>query len=419
MNLSLSRKEFLRLGGGALAGASLLGLAGCGSGESQSGGPIGLSVMGTDDQRKNYYSNLTQAFKEESGRQVKPVYVSWEQGQQKLTTQVGGGDPPDASYLAGKWLSEFADMGVLASVGSVVGGDFVESAVEGGKFDGELYGMPWGFSTRALFYRTDLFEKAGLNPPESWDEMLSAARQLNDPSNDLYGFGIAGLDESATAAQFMIWVWAAGGQIIENNKAVFDSPESVEALKRYVSLVNEKLTEPGAITNGEGDLHNLFRQGQLAMVITGPWMRSLMEEEKSPVQMNKNAGVMPLPSWKRQATIATVDTLSVFSEGATEGAKEFLKFAGQDEWVFKYFQFSGQQPVTNSVYDRPELKNDPYWNDAFGPSVKFAFPYPNVVAWAEVESALISAVQKALKGTPPQEALSAAAEQANSALQGG
>lgn len=216
----------------------------------------------------------------------------------------------------------------------------------------------------------------------------------------------------------MIWVWAAGGQIIENNKAVFDSPESVEALKRYVGLAEEKLTEPGVITNGEGDLHNLFRQGQLAMVITGPWMRSLMQEENTPVQMDKNAGVMPLPPWKRQATIATVDTLSVFSEGATEGAKEFLKFAGQDEWVFKYFQFSGQQPVVNSVYDRPELKNAPYWNDAFRPSVEFAFPYPNVVAWAEVESALISAIQKALKGTSPEEALSAAAEQANSALQG-
>lgn len=309
-------------------------------------------------------------------------------------------------------------MGALATVGSVVGGDFVESAVEGGRFDGELYGMPWGFSTRALFYRTDLFEKAGLKPPESWDEMLSAAKVLNDPSNDLYGFGIAGLDESATAAQFMIWVCAAGGQIIENNEAVFDSPEAVKALERYIGLVQEKLTEPGAITNGEGDLHNLFRQGQLAMVITGPWMRSLMQEEKSPVQMDKNAGVIPLPSWERQATIATVDTLSAFSEGATEGSKEFVKFAGQDEWVFKYFQFSGQQPVVNSVYDRPELKNDPYWNDAFRPSVEFAFPYPNVVAWADVESALISAMQKALKGTSPEEALKTAAEEANSALQG-
>lgn len=416
--MNFTRREFLRMGGGALAGASLLGLAGCGGGESRSSGPIRISVMGTDEQRKNYYGNLTETFQQESGREVKPVYVAWEQGQQKLTTQVGGGDPPDASYLAGRWLPEFADMGALATVGSVVGGDFVESAVEGGKFDGDLYGMPWGFSTRVLFYRADLFEQAGLNPPGSWEEMLSAARELNDPSNDLYGFGIAGLDDSATAAQFMIWVWAAGGQIIENNEAVFDSPKAVKALESYVGLAGEKLTEPGVITNGEGDLHNLFRQGQLAMVITGPWMRSLMQEEKSPVQMDENAAVMPLPPWERQATIATVDTLSVFSEGATEGAKEFLEFAGQDEWVFKYFQFSGQQPVVNSVYDRPELQDDPYWNDAFRPSVEFAFPYPNVVAWAEVESALISAVQQALKGTSPEEALSAAAEQANAALQG-
>lgn len=75
--MNVSRREFLRLGGGALAGASLLGLAGCGGGTDASG-PIQLSVMGTDDQRKDYYAELTRVFQEEAGRQVKPVYVAWE-----------------------------------------------------------------------------------------------------------------------------------------------------------------------------------------------------------------------------------------------------------------------------------------------------------------------------------------------------
>ena len=422
----LSRRRFLhlgvRLGVGALAGMSVLGASGCGGSQSsKKSGPINLSVMGTDPERKKYYAKLTKAFQQKNDHKVKPVYVGWEQGQQKLTTQVGGGDPPDASYLAGRWLAGFANMGALSALDPSVTEGFIKSAVDGGKYDGKLYGMPWGFSTRALFYRTDLFEKAGLSPPKSWDEMLSAAKKLNDPSGKVNGFGIAGLEDPATAAQFMTWLWAAGGEVLseDNKKAVFDSPEGVEALTSYAGLVNDDLSEPGAITNGEGDLHALFRQGRLAMVITGPWMRSLMKEEKSKVQMDKNAGVVPVPPWKTQATVATVDTLSVFSEGEPKAATDFLKFAGRDEWVYEYARFSGQQPVTKSVANKPEFQNDPYWSKAFLPSVDFARPYPNVPAWPDVENALISAVQKAIKGTDPKKALDEAAKKANSALKGG
>ena len=198
---------------------------------------------------------------------------------------------------------------------------FAESAVEGGRVGGELYGMPWGFSTRALFYRTDLLEAAGLGPPQSWDEMLAAAQRVNDPDNDVAGFGIAALDHTSTAVQFLIWLWSAGAEVLneDNTEAIFNSPEGVEALSRYASVAQEGYAVPGAITQDEPALHSLFRQGGVAMVITGPWMRALMQDEDSPVQMGENAAVIPLPPWETQATLATVDTLSIVAEGGTPG----------------------------------------------------------------------------------------------------
>lgn len=77
---------------------------------------------------------------------------------------------------------------------------------------------------------------------------------------------------------------------------------------------------------------------------------------------------------------------------------------------------SGQQPVKQSVAERTEFADDPYWSEAFVPSVDFARPYPNIPAWSDVESALISAVQRAIKGEDIGKALDDAAEQANSAL---
>lgn len=413
-----TRRDFLRAGGGALAGAYALGLTGCGGGGEGASGPINLLVTGSDDARKEYFAELGRAFREDSGRQLEPAYVAIEQAQQQLTTQVGGGDPPDSAYCPGRWLADFADLGALAPVDPAAVRGFADSVLEGGRVDGELYGMPWGFSTRALFYRSDLFEQAGISPPESWDQMLDAARRLNDPENEVYGFAIAGLDHTSTAVQFLIWLWSAGAEVLneDQTRAVFNSPEGVEALSRYASVAEEGYSEPGAITNDEVQLHGLFRQGRLAMIITGPWMRALMETESSPVQMGENAAVMPLPPWQTQATLATVDTLNVFAEGDPEGTNEFLRFAGQDDWVFRYAVATQLQPVKPSVNERPEFADDPYWNDAFVPSLDFARPYPNVVGWTDVENAMIGAVQKALQGEDPKAALDTAAEEATAAL---
>lgn len=412
----LTRRDFLRIGGGALAGACALGLTSCGGGQGD--GPSSLYITGTDDARKEYFADLTGAFQEESGRQVEPEYVGIEQSQQELTTRVGGGDPPDVAYYPGRWLADFVDLGALAAVDTSTVEGFAQSAVEGGEVAGELFGMPWGFSTRALFYRTDLFERAGIGPPGSWDEMLDAARRLNDPDNEVYGFAISGLEHTSTAVQFLIWLWSAGAEVLseDNSEAVFNSDAGVEALTRYAGVANEGYSEPGAITNDEPALHSLFRQGQLAMIITGPWMRALMESEGTPVQMDQNAAVVPLPPWERRATLATVDTLSIFTEGDTETANEFLSFAAQDDWVLEYSIATQLQPVKRSVNERPEFAEDPYWADAFVPSLEFGLPYPNVVGWTDVENALIAAVQKALQGEDPEQALNDAAEEANAAL---
>ena len=420
-SLRLSRRDFLKVGGGALAGAYTLGLAGCGGGGQESDN-LSLYITGTDDARKNYFADLTAAFQEDSGRQVEPEYVGIEQSQQELTTRVGGGDPPSISYYPGRWLADFVDLGALEPVDTSAVEGFAQSAVEGGEVDEELYGMPWGFSTRALFYRTDLLEQAGLEPPRNWDDMLAAAQRINDPANDLYGFAIAGLEHTSTAVQFLIWLWSAGAEVLNegNTEAVFNSDAGIEALTRYASVAAEGYSEPGAITNDEPALHSLFRQGGLGMIITGPWMRALMEDEESPIQLGQNAAVMPLPPWETQATLATVDTLSIFAEGGDPGAaNEFLNFAAQDDWVRDYSLATGLQPVKPSVSQMPEFADDPFWNDAFIPSQEFGRPYPNVVGWSDVENSLIAAVQKALQGDDPEEALNTAAEEANAALRRG
>ena len=66
--------------------------------------------------------------------------------------------------------------------------DHVPSALGSVKNGDNLYGLPVITESTVLYYRKDILEKAGLQPPKTLDELKEQAAKLNDPQNELYGF---------------------------------------------------------------------------------------------------------------------------------------------------------------------------------------------------------------------------------------
>ena len=80
--------------------------------------------------------------------------------------------------------------------------------VEGATVGGKAYGLPWYAGARALIYRKDVLAGLGLNPPTTWDELLSVGRAVRDRAH-LFAFGVAG----NAAHYFLPMVWQNGGEI--------------------------------------------------------------------------------------------------------------------------------------------------------------------------------------------------------------
>ena len=89
----------------------------------------------------------------------------------------------------------------------------LEPGISNLTFDGQVYGFPSEGDTAWLFYRTDLLEEAGIDPPQTMDEMLAAAQQLNSPP-DRYGMVIGSRTDEAWW-DFMHYFWAFGGQLFD------------------------------------------------------------------------------------------------------------------------------------------------------------------------------------------------------------
>jgi multiple sugar transport system substrate-binding protein len=114
-----------------------------------------------------------------------------------LTDQTTGTNSYDAFVMAPLWNADFVGAGILEDLTSYVEGDadiqwddiapFFRNFIA--TYNGSVYLIPLDGDFHMIYYRTDLFEEAGLTPPRTWEEYLAAAAQFN--GQDLNGDGEA------------------------------------------------------------------------------------------------------------------------------------------------------------------------------------------------------------------------------------
>jgi len=104
----------------------------------------------------------------------------------------------DVLNIGNTWAASLQATGAFmpfddAAMQAIGGKDkFVKPALDTGGAPGKdvtsvpLYGLAYG-----LYYNKQMFKDAGLNPPTTWEEMVSAAQKLTDPAKKQYGFSLA------------------------------------------------------------------------------------------------------------------------------------------------------------------------------------------------------------------------------------
>ncbi|MFQ5971366.1 MAG: ABC transporter substrate-binding protein [Alphaproteobacteria bacterium] len=127
---------------------------------------------------------------------------------------------------------------------------------------GAFDGVPFHGWLQGLVYRADWFAEAGLPPPRTWEDILTAAERLHDPARGRYGILIGTEADSYAQQVFTHLALGNGVRIIDRaGRLVFDSPETVETLAFVKQLA--AFAPPGAHTPRARDY---YLQGRLAMM---------------------------------------------------------------------------------------------------------------------------------------------------------
>lgn len=157
---------------------------------------------------------------------------------------------------------------------------------------GKVYGAPFYVGVRALYYRTDVFEKLGLKPPRTLAELASTARAVRKAEPGLYGLVVGG----AYTYGAMPFIWANGGELATakggSYVSAIDSAAAQKGIKEYTSLFGDDNC-PAAKCAGFGgnDTITAFAAGKAGMAIGGDFSHAAVE---AGVVKGKYA-VVPLP----------------------------------------------------------------------------------------------------------------------------
>jgi multiple sugar transport system substrate-binding protein/sorbitol/mannitol transport system substrate-binding protein len=231
--------------------------------------------------------------------------------------------------------------------------------------DGNLYAVPLYSETSFTFYRTDLFEKAGIAAPTeqiTYDQFAEMVAKLHDPDNGIYGTcqrGKAGWGENMAFVGTL--ANAFGARWFDMDwKPQLDSPEWNAAITYYVDLMT-KYGPPGATANGHNENRALFKDGKCATWIDAT---SAANDIKNPAN-SKVAEVTDFFQAPKQVTDKGTGwfwswALAIpASSQKVDTAKDFLKWATSKE----YFQMVGETKgwvsvpsgTRASIHDDPQL----------------------------------------------------------------
>ena len=340
--------------------------------------------------------------------EVVTEFVPWGQCQEKSLTLAAAGNPPAMAYMGSRVIKQLveSDLIVPMNLSAAELASYEPAVMATVTVDGQQWGLPRAFSTKALFYNKDLFEAAGLpseRGPRNWDELIAAAKAVSE-NTDAAGIGLAAASFDNTMHQFLNFMYANNGEVVDKSGNIaFDSASVVETLELYRDLV--PYAQSGPIAYDRAKLEPLFAEGQIAMYVNGGWGRSRTGD------VNYGLAGIPAGPGGAQSTLLITDSIVVFKgSGVEDAALDLAKYLTTPERQFAIDSAGGWTPIRVVPGVARLIADDPTWQ-VFVDGIAIGGPEPLLTDYVGTQDAINEAIQGVILGElEPAEAAREAAE---------
>jgi multiple sugar transport system substrate-binding protein len=351
---------------------------------------------------------IVRPFEQRTGIGVDVQLVGWDVQFQRITNAALSGEAPDITQAGTTQVAYFAALNGFENLASRVGSIGGKAAYPGGVWTttqvvgrSGVWSVPWFSEARTIYYRTDIYKKAGVNPAtafKTWDSFRGALQKIQKNVQYYQGRRIHPLGQPGKTAwdlvhHVMPFVWGAGGAelTVDATQSAIAEPRAVTGVKYFADLANKKLVMKAGLEMNAPQVENLWKAGQLATWIGGPWVvaaAARADDTNWADVARKNFAVAQMPAGPtgKSYTFAGGSNLMLFKYSKNKNeAWQLIQFLSQPDTQLAYAKLQGMLPA-RTVPQRTLAKSSNKW-DAFYQALARGRTYAPIPAWGSIEGA--------------------------------
>ena len=405
-------KRVLRVVSAALVFALTLGMTACSSGTgsasstgSAASGQVSTNLASAGVTQVKFWHYMSM---DKEGAQVQKIvdeynasqsrvkviaqYIPRDELMKQYTIGAVSSDLPDVGCVDNPDNVSYASMGVFDDITDLFKAwdeaKFLDGPLSSCKFEGKLYGIPWGSNCLGLFYDEDVLKEANVSVPTTWSELTAVCKKLTHGTQKGLAFSAVANEEGTF--QFMPFLLSAGGSA--DNLA---STNSIKALNYFSSLVKSGYVSRECINWTQADVEKQFASGSAAMMINGPW--NIDGVKKDAPKKKWNVAKVPKADNGSYASVLGGENLVICKGAHKNAAWDFIKFIDSQENSTRLCAKIGRFSPRSDVNIQEMFKNDPIMA-TFAQSMPTAKSRGPHVKWPEVSSAIQTAMQETITG---------------------
>lgn len=330
------------------------------SGSAPSAEPKAVTLKFWTTEKSAYVEELEAFTKAYPHIKVESVYMgNYDAMTQKVMAAIVSNDLPHVVQLGQRHgIPQMADSGKLLPIENFLSKEDIDDIYQGFwdryEYKGVKWTIPFESSNPILYYNKTLFDEAGLQVPETWDDVVAAGKALT--KDGVWGVNWGG--DSPWYYQPM--VWNRGGQLIgQDGKLYINGKESVETLKSLQDLVHvHKIMPPNQMASAAED----FAAGKLAMYFRSGSFLTSMEKN---VGDKFEFGLAFLPKITERWVPIGGNALGIFKSDADHEAAswQLVQYLTSKEYTVQGSIKTGYIPIRRSAHElqdfQDHLQSDP------------------------------------------------------------
>jgi multiple sugar transport system substrate-binding protein len=271
-----------------------------------------------------------------------------------------GNSPYDLVYMDIVWTPKFAAAGWLRDISDrltpEVAQQYLAEDIAGGMYQDKFYRLPFRSDAGMLYYRRDLLEQAGYQPPETFAQLLTISQDLQQQGLVDWGYVWQGKQFEGLAAMFVEILEGHGAYWINPDtlEVGLDRPEAIASVEFLRTAIAKKVSPPGVTTYAEEETRLLFQNGKVAFLRNWPYVYSLAQDSAIAGKYQ----IEPMVHAPGKKSVATLGGWGLGISTTTkhpDAAWQVLEFLSSEESQREFILETGFVPSRVALFNDPEI----------------------------------------------------------------